>query len=365
MKTIFKNLMILFSLILISVSSFGQIPEGYYDSADGLQGDLLRAALRTIITSGHTSNNYNNLEDDFYYTDNLGSNKVWDMYSQDATGVAPGNYYFYYNISSDQCGNYSGEGDCFNKEHSFPKSWWGGSTSAIQYADLFHLVPTDGYVNNRRSNYVFGKVSSPSWTSTNGSKVGSNTYPGYSGTVFEPIDDYKGDFARNYFYMATRYMNSFSSWSCAMISGNNYATWAINMLLEWHHNDPVSQKEIDRNNAVYSIQHNRNPYIDNPIWADAVWDPSYNPNFVELYNSFFTVSPNPASDYISIKASIDGNNYQTSVTITDISGKKIITTDLQNEEKTLDISALPTGTYFISFANNNKLVNTKKLFIVK
>jgi len=268
MKLNSLKILTLFFVLFSYQTIFSQIPAGYYNGTDGLTGDELRNALRSIISNGHTSNSYNSLEDDFYYTDNLGSNKVWDMYSMDATGNAA--YYFYYNISGDQCGSYNGEGDCFNKEHSFPKSWWGGG-SAIQYSDLFHLVPTDGYVNNKRSNFPFGEVDAPTWTSTNGSKLGPNSFPGYSGTVFEPVDAYKGDFARNYFYMATRYMNSFSSWNSPMLSGNNFAPWAINLLLAWDELDPVSTKEIDRNNAVYLRQNNRNPYIDHPEWTCIVF----------------------------------------------------------------------------------------------
>ncbi|MCF8349247.1 MAG: endonuclease [Bacteroidales bacterium] len=267
-------------LFFLTVSAYLAIsaqPAGYYNNATGLTGENLREALRVIITNGHTSNDYDNLEDDFYYTDNLGSSKVWDMYAMDQTGNAA--YYYYYN-TGDECGSYNAEGDCYNKEHSFPKSWWGGSTGVIQYADLFHLVPTDGYVNNRRSNYAFGEVASPTWTSTNGSKVGPNTFPGgYTDVVFEPVDAYKGDFARNYFYMATRYKNSFSSWTstCPIISGDNYTEWTIDLLMDWNDLDPVSQKEIDRNNAVYTIQNNRNPYIDHPEYVNLVWGDGLEP----------------------------------------------------------------------------------------
>jgi endonuclease I len=265
-----KKITFIFALLAIVFNSQAQIPAGYYTNATGT-GDVLRDQLRAIITNGHTSNSYDNLEDDFYYTDNLGSQKVWDMYAMDGNGNAA--YYFYYNVSGDQCGSYSGEGDCWNKEHSFPKSWWGGGSS-IQYADLFHLVPTDGYVNNQRSNYPFGEVASPTWTSTNGSKKGACSFPGYTGTVFEPVDAYKGDFARNYFYMATRYMNSFASWETNVthvIDGNNFTAWTINLLIKWHELDPVSTKEIDRNNAAHDIQGNRNPYIDHPEYVCSVW----------------------------------------------------------------------------------------------
>ncbi len=263
MKRIF-----LFSVIfLFSLIVYSQVPDGYYDDAQGLTGEDLREALRAIITNGHTANNYNDLYTYYEQTDNFnGTGKVWDMYSMDGNGNAA--YYYYYN-NGDECGSYSGEGDCYNREHSVPQSWFNGASP--MKADLFIVYPTDGYVNNRRSNYPYGEVDNPTWTSTNGSKLGPCSFPGYSGTVFEPIDAYKGDFARTYFYVATRYKNEIPSWNGASFSGDNLSEWAKNLFLSWHHLDPVSQKEIDRNNAVYNIQHNRNPFIDHPEWVDCIW----------------------------------------------------------------------------------------------
>ncbi len=147
-------------------------------------------------------------------------------------------------------------------------------------SDIFHLIPTDGKVNNIRSNYPYGKVDNPSTTTLNGSKLGSCSWPGYSGTVFEPVDEYKGDIARIYFYMATRYEDVISGWynnspqADAALQNNSFPVfenWFLEMLGEWHVNDPVSQKEIDRNNAVYAIQQNRNPFVDHPEWVYDVW----------------------------------------------------------------------------------------------
>ncbi len=262
-----KKTSFIFILSIISTVIFAQIPNDYYNSATGLEGEPLREALRSIISSGHSQNSYNNLH--YYYksTDDFGSNKVWDMYSMDGDGNA--NYYFYFN-SGQTCGNYTQEGDCYNREHSVPKSWF--NENQPMYADLFIVVPTDGYVNGRRSSLPYGETTNPTWTSTNGSKKGSCSYPGYSSTVFEPIDDFKGDFARAYFYTAARYKNVISSWSGANFSGDNLSDWTINMLLEWHQLDPVSQKEIDRNNAVHDIQNNRNPFVDYPEWIECVWN---------------------------------------------------------------------------------------------
>lgn len=254
---------VLLSLVIYS-SSYGQIPVGYYDSAEGLEGEELRSELRDII-DGHDSQSYGSLWTHMQDTDKKANGKVWDMYSTRDDGSSD----YEFTFVEDQCGNYSGEGSCYNREHSVPASWYNDASPT--YTDLFHLYPTDGWTNGLRSNYPFGEVDNPSVTTTNGSKKGANTYPGYTGLVFEPIDEFKGDFARTYFYVSTRYMNNISSWNSAAFSGNNLSEWHRNMLLEWHWNDPVSQKEIDRNNAVHDIQDNRNPYIDHPEWVDLVW----------------------------------------------------------------------------------------------
>ena len=249
---------------LITSTAFGQIPDGYYDNAVGLSGQQLREALHDII-DGHQSQSYSSLWTHFQSTDDKSDGKVWDMYSD----VPGGNPAYTYTFVSDQCGNYSAEGDCYNREHSFPKSWF--DDQAPMVTDLFHIYPTDGFVNGKRSNYPFGEISNYSWISTNGSKVGNCSYTGYSGLVFEPIDEYKGDFARTYFYMMTRYVDLVSSWNSDMLSGDDLAYWAKEMLLEWDANDPVNSKETDRNNAVYEIQNNRNPFIDHPEFTGSIW----------------------------------------------------------------------------------------------
>ncbi len=255
------------NILLLSVS-FAAIPNGYYDNAANKTETELKTALHDII-DGHSVESYDDLWVDFESTDITPSDNVWDMYS-DIPGGTP--FYQYDYSGSDQCGNYSGEGSCFNREHSWPKSWF--NDVSPMNTDLFHLYPTDGYVNGRRSNYPFGEVASPTWTSTNGSKVGPCSYSGYSGTVFEPIDEYKGDFARTYFYMSTRYYNEDTGWDTNdMVDGAELKEWAVNMLLEWHNDDPVSQKELDRNEAVYNIQGNRNPFIDHAEYVAKIWDP--------------------------------------------------------------------------------------------
>ncbi|MBK7173272.1 MAG: endonuclease [Bacteroidales bacterium] len=289
-----KNLILLLLLVL-SLNINAQAPQGYYDPAAGKYGTALKQALHDIIDN-HTVLSYDFLITAFETTDKKSNGKVWDMYSDIPGGTPPYEYSF---NNNDECGSYNGEGDCYNREHSWPKSWFSDKTP--MYSDLFHLYPTDGYVNNRRSNYPFGKVGSTDWTSDNGSKVGDCSTPGYSGTVFEPIDAYKGDFARSYFYMSTRYFNEDNGWAgSGMTNGSQLKPWAVTMLMQWHQADPVSQKEIDRNNAVYAYQHNRNPYIDHPEFVNNVW--AGNAGFLDPVQSIpLNAYPNPCFGNLTIE----------------------------------------------------------------
>ncbi len=263
----YKFLLLIF--LTISLITGAQIPTGYYDAATGKKGYELKTALHGIIKS-HTDIGYDAVWNAFKTTDKKSNGKVWDMYSDKPDGTPP----YEYTFGTNQCGNFVGENDCYNREHSFPKSWF--SDARPMHNDLFHLYPTDGYVNGRRNNFPFGEVKSPTWTSQNGSKLGNCSFEGYSGTVFEPIDEYKGDFARTYFYMATCYEDKITSFEMpAILNGTKdqvYKEWHLKLLFKWHEQDPVSQKEIDRNNAVYNIQKNRNPYIDHPEYAAQVWE---------------------------------------------------------------------------------------------
>ncbi|MEA2042776.1 MAG: endonuclease [Bacteroidota bacterium] len=288
-----KLLFLVFLAITFNISA--QVPANYYDGISGT-GYTLKTNLYNLI-NGHTERTYDQLWTDMQSTDNDGvfenDNTVLDMYSENPTGADPYNYTWV----SDQCGTYSGEGSCYNREHSFPKSWFDDATP--MYTDLFHLYPTDGYVNGQRSNLPFGENDGEDYLSNNGSKKGTCTYPGYTGTVFEPIDEFKGDFARSYFYMATRYENVISGWiGSDMLDGSSdqcFTTWAVNMLVEWHTNDPVSTKELNRNDAVYDIQGNANPYIDHPEWVDEIWGtPTINPQ-PDNYPTSFTATANGTS----------------------------------------------------------------------
>ena len=255
------------------------IPPGYYNAATGLTCTQLKTALFNIISANYNQLSYTPGVWDAYQTTDMHRNDantadiIWDMYSDNPAGAEP----YVYSFGTGQCGNYNSEADCYNREHSFPKSWF--NDAYPMYSDINHLFPTDGYVNNKRGNQPYGEVSSPTWTSLNGSKLGPNTFGGFVGVVFEPRNEYKGDFARGQLYMVTRYESQVAGWvgngnANDILSGNSYPAldqWYINMLYKWHVQDPVSQKEIDRNNAVYALQGNRNPFIDHPEYVYEVW----------------------------------------------------------------------------------------------
>ena len=280
-----KRILLLPCLLIMAAVAWAQGPYNsgdYYKNADGKKGAALKTALCGIIYNRNERGTsadgvYDLLWNDFKKTDKRidenGNEYVWDMYSSKSK----------FTFGTDQAGNYSGEGDKYNREHSFPKSWFEPSNKHIlpMYADLHHLYPTDGYVNGRRSNYPFGETNGETYKSANAfSKLGACTYPGYSGMVFEPNDIYKGDFARTYFYMVTCYEEKLPDWyanyseSKPTLDGSTYPgfqTWQLNMLMTWAANDQVSDKEYNRNIAVYDIQNNRNPFIDYQGLEQYIW----------------------------------------------------------------------------------------------
>ncbi len=327
-----KNLYLLLALLVATTAS-AQIPNGYYDYATGT-GYTLKTQLRKIIDNvddpeinnsvekTHQPQSYNSLdafnatyELDNYYE--INSNKILDIYSENPTGADP----YTFNPGSDECGNYNSEGDCYNKEHVIPQSVF--SSQAPMYSDAHHLLPTDGRVNGFRSNYPFGRVDNSQLVSQNGitnptlngSKLGNNLNSGYSagytGIVFEPIDEFKGDIARIYFYFATRYETQISSWSAyPMFDGSSNKVFTdtfLSILLTWHQNDPVSQKEIDRNNNIYSnhSQLNRNPFVDHPEYAAMIWSTTPDTQAPTTPTNLVATNPSDTTIQLNWTASTD------------------------------------------------------------
>jgi len=315
---------VMLAFFMFSALASADPPPGYYDPAVGLTGPALQEALHDIIDN-HTNISYDAIWLAFFTTDDRYGNEtiVWDMYS-DTPGETPP-YEYTLGDDQNQSGSASGEGESYNREHSWPRSWFGDSSP--MNTDLFHIVPTDTYVNSKRGNEPYGEVSSPTWESWNGSRLGPCSYPGYTGTAFEPIDGYKGDFARNYFYMATRYLGEDTTWpGSAMADGAVLEPWAEEMLIGWHINDPVSTKETDRNDAVYAIQNNRNPFIDHPEYVFWIYDPTsveggeFQIASVVLHQNV----PNPFNGMTTIGFTLP-QAAMTTITVYDISGKLVST----------------------------------------
>ena len=281
------KLRLLFVFTLFFSFSFSQIPSGYYNTATST-GYTLKTQLSNIIDD-HNDQGYNAIDgfmssydlDNYYET---GSNTILDVYSENPSSSDPYNF----TPGVDECGNYSNEGDCYNKEHVIPQSVFSSNTP--MQSDAHQLLPTDGRVNGFRGDFPFGRVNDNNLVSQsgisnptqNGSKLGANLNSGYSsgysGTVFEPINEFKGDIARIYFYFITRYENQVGNWSSfAMFDGSSdqvLQTTFLSILIEWHLSDPVSQKEIDRNNNIYyNHQNNRNPFVDHPEYVSMIWNP--------------------------------------------------------------------------------------------
>ena len=332
-------------------------PANYYNSANGLTGNQLKVALHNII-KGHTSISYSQLWNAFWSTDNKGNGVVWDMYSDRPNGTPP---YIYY-LGEDQCGSYNGEGDCYNREHSWPQSWFNNDGTAR--TDLHHIFPVDGWVNNKRGNYAFGEVGSVSWTSQNGSKLGTCKTPGFSGTVFEPIDEYKGDFARASMYMSVRYYSEDGSWSSSdMTTKSEIKSWAIDMLLLWNELDPVSEKEKERNEAIYQdYQRNRNPFVDHPEYARMIWDPTW--NVVEDPQVAVSLFPNPIEPGQTLHVSGNCNDFD-AIAICDLCGRTLLnSTGKEHDDFVVTIpSDLSRGCYIIKLMRGDTVVKYEKLLV--
>lgn len=321
-----RRLLLQTVLVMLVTCCWAQGPNGsgtYYKNADGYTGSALKTALSGIISS-HRNIGYDGLWEAYKKTDTRADGHVRDWYSN-ATN---------YTHITDKAGSYKDEGDCYNREHTIPQSWFEGcSEQAKIKADIIHVVPTDGKINQERGNDPFGEVSSITGQSKNGySKWGPNKLSGYSGRVFEPNDEIKGDLARAYFYMATCYETVAASWGNGVFSTayDGFEKWTLDMLMRWSKQDPVDEIEIARNNAVArtDVQNNRNPFVDYPGLEDYIWGdlkgqpfsydnyggdasfvamPTFQPDAGSYYDQV-EVTINCATDGADIYYTTDGSN---------------------------------------------------------
>ncbi|CAA7389506.1 endonuclease [Chryseobacterium fistulae] len=281
----------LFPTILLSYCFYAQVPSGYYNGASGLTGYALKSKLHDIISKKHVSWNYDDLPghynqtdlDRYYDYDGTNTSILLDTYSEKPDGADAYEY-----TANDLIGSASAEGQGWNREHMMPQSTF--HSHYPMHSDLFYVVPTDARINQLRKNYPYGISSTtPSkifYTFSNTSKIGKSAIPNYAyiGRVYEPIDEFKGDVARSLLYFAVRYEGKLGTFNynnnvnpssdTNPLNGTEEQSFDpayIKMLLQWNIQDPVSQREIDRNNAVYVLQKNRNPFIDHPQWVQTIW----------------------------------------------------------------------------------------------
>lgn len=259
MNNIARNILLAIATIIPSGNALAQIPDGYYDALKDKKGAELKTAVHNIIKNANVldyGSGYGSTWWGFYSTDN-DNGYVIDRYSNNRVkfvsrgAVASG----------------------MNIEHSFPKSWWGGSKNQA-YKDLYNLMPSDSKANSSKSNYGMGIVTEVSYEN-DCIKVGDGDQ-GFK--VWQPSTEWQGDFSRGYMYMATAYQNfTWTGEGLKSLEKGDYPTlkpWAYKLYIKWCKADPVSQTEIDRNEAVYKIQGNRNPFVDFPNLMEYIWGDS-------------------------------------------------------------------------------------------
>ena len=349
-----RKLYLLVMSLLASPAVFSQGPAEtgtYYQAADGKKGAELKTALFEIISPHEVQTYTPGVWNAINSYDIRPDGKIWDIYS----GISN------FTPKDDQDKGEEGqENEAYNREHAMPKSWFNEDTNQEYYStgvypmftDLHHLFPTDRYVNSMRSNYPYGEVGEKVTKQSEGgfSKFGRCTdelgykLQGQNGRVFEPADEYKGDLARVYFYMATAYESyknekgaerSPKDWKSDMLTSDIYpffTDWALKMLLRWAEQDPISEKEIKRNEAIFGIQKNRNPFVDYPgleqyIWGNSMdvafsYDNYKQPVVTGISELHKMMSPEPGAIYDLKGRRVSGGNLRKGIYIRD--GKKVV-----------------------------------------
>ena len=371
-----RNIILLLTCLTFNLCG-AQIPSGYYDSANGLNGYGLKTALKIIIDDiddgnglpSHNPQPYSDLDlaypminsgfrDDYSTFDNDGF--LLDIYSENPNGSDPYNHI----LITDECGNYNAEGVCYNKEHLLPQSFF--NQQMPMRGDIHYVFPTDGQVNGYRGSLPFGEVDTPALTTLNGSKRGLNSFPGYTGEAFEPLDEFKGDVARALFYFAVRYEDQVntSGWDSPSDNILNpsknqfYDDWYIDLLLSWHLLDPVSQEEVDRNENGFLHQNNRNPFIDNPTYVQAIWDENFSTTDFSSFN--VDVYPNPVKGNVFNVSVI--NKSDLLIEVYSILGKKILNTLSSQTNTTIPVQDWSKGVYLVKISDS-KQSKTIKLVV--
>ncbi|WP_312393540.1 endonuclease [Chryseobacterium sp.] len=385
---------LLLPIILISSYFTAQAPAGYYDGTTGLSGYALKSKLHDIISTkninwnyGDLPNYYNQTDLDKYYDHGPSNTTILlDIYSEKPLEADAYEY-----TAADLISTSNAEGLGYNREHAVPQSTF--NSNYPMYSDLHFVIPTDARINQLRNNYPYGIGNSTvHYTFTNTSRIANSAIPNYVYTnrVYEPIDEFKGDIARMLLYFAVRYENKLPSFNHSTNANPALDRSALDgtaerafepayiaMLLQWHNQDPVSPREIDRNNAVYAIQNNRNPFIDNPQWVNAIW--TQTPDAVAPESPLNLTSTQSGAYYTNLSWSpststdvLGYNIYQNGVLVNTTKSTSIIIDHLTpSTSYSFTVKAYDQG-YLQSVESNTATVstlasdgNSKDLFIVK
>lgn len=232
----------------------------YYKNADTSSSDALVNSLNSIITANYVKKSYKDAytiiaeaDEDPYNKDNVLCNYTGVSMAKDLDSSTKG----------------------WNREHTYPKSRGFDSESFAAYSDCHHLMATGKSINSNRGNLDFDEVSK--YSETPNTDLYGNAW--INNKCFEPRDEIKGDVARMIFYMTIRYNDStlnLNAVDTVPTENDSCQIGCLSTLIKWHYQDPVSDKEIQRNEVVYSYQKNRNPFIDHPEWVNVLYDTDYN-----------------------------------------------------------------------------------------
>lgn len=336
-----KKTLFLLTGFIISVFAFGQIPSGYYDGTEGLNGSQLKFVVHNII-KGHIEYSYNDLRD-------------FILIETDEDPNNSNNVILLYTGRSQAKSTFGGGEDEWNREHVWAKSHGDFGNSAPCGTDAHHIRPTDVSVNGDRGHLDFD--------------YGGDPVYGYGGNLagyridnvsWEPRDEVKGDVARMIFYMAVRYEGDDGELDLEVVDYvNTYPNpkhGKLSTLLEWNIADPPDDFEKNRNEVVYFYQENRNPFIDHPEFVTLIWDPSASINELSDNTQKYFLSPIPAKNYCYINSTFPINEINNSFSVFDIAGKEIdISYSKEGNKTRMDISNLSKGIYFIKIEASNTL----------
>ncbi len=350
-----KSIYTLILIFLVTISVFAQestkstTTDTYYSAAEGLTGDELKAALHTIISTGITQLTYS---------------EVWDALKKtDEDPDNSDNVILLYTGWSYPKTDKGGNSDNWNREHTWAKSMGDFGTSKGPGTDIHHLRPTDVTVNSKRGNLMFDDsengveyYDTSKYDETSGSSFDSGC--SYDSDSWDPRDAVKGDIARMLFYMAVRYESEDGyDLELGESSSSSGIHGKLSTLLEWNEEDPVDTWEENRNEKIYTIQGNRNPFIDHPEYVNEIWGTA-STGIIKTEVNTTSVYPNPATEQLNIKTTVTTD--VANIKIYGISGVLITSLNNWSISEPINIENLNKGVYFLYMTNDLKNTNVIK-----